>query len=380
MPPSFKTISLTPAGPSGGPELVLLDQRLLPNEVTYVHLRSSDLVAASITSMVIRGAPGIGCAAAYGFYLAAYAASQDGDHPPAASPMPASFTAAMSSAYAVLLASRPTAVNLRYALDRLQLVLDRHASASPAPPLPERAAAVLAEAHAIYDEDVAACRAMGAHGLSLVPRTPGRAARFIHHCNTGSLATSLYGTALGLIRAAHEADPRVFVWVDETRPRLQGARLTAWECVQEGIAHKVMADSCAAVVMAKGEVDMCVVGSDRIAADGSVANKIGTYALAICAKFHDVPFVVVAPTTTVDLRCASGKDIPIEERDASEVSHPCGKGAPAVTPEESSVFNPAFDVTPPELVSFIVTENGIATQGSYAEDLKRLVSMSENKK
>lgn len=276
----------------------------------------------------------------------------------------------MAEAYSTLESSRPTAVNLRWALERLQAVLDKSLGAS----LTEKKNLLLKEANDIYDEDYAACKAMGAHGLSLVAR---KGARFIHHCNTGSLATSCYGTALGLIRAAFEADPTIFVYVDETRPRLQGARLTAWECVQEGIDHQVIADSVAAVVMAAGKVDICVVGSDRIAADGSCANKIGTYSLAICAKYHNIPFVVVAPTTTVDLRCETGKDIPIEERDASELSHPCGLSAPAVTPKESGVYNPAFDVTPPELVSFIVTENGIARRGSYVEDLKRLVSLNE---
>lgn len=360
MPSTIKTISLSTAGPS--PVLTLLDQRVLPSHTTYIHLHTAAETAAAIKDMVVRGAPAIGCTAAYGFYLAAFSAS---------TLAATAFDFALDDAYTTLAASRPTAVNLVWALDRLRAL-----NAGLLAPPPAVAAAILAEAHAIAEQDVAACKAMGAHALTLLPRPD---ARFIHHCNTGSLATFAYGTALGVIRAAHAADPRVFVYVDETRPRLQGARLTAWECVQEGIAHTVMADSCAAVVMAQGKVDVCVVGSDRIAGDGSVANKIGTYALAICAKFHSVPFIVVAPTSTVDLACATGADIPIEERHGDEVSFPCGSDAPRVTPAESDVFNPAFDITPPELVSYIVTENGIAKNGSFGEDLKRLVAISEAK-
>lgn len=347
----------------------LLDQRALPGAVEYVRLRTAAETAVAIRDMVTRGAPAIGCTAAYGFYLAAHRASVAGGadlH---------SFRAAMDAAYTILEASRPTAVNLRWALDRLRGVLGAHGDDVP---LSDRAAAVLRDAHAIYAEDEAACRAMGAHGLTL-PVIPRKGARIIHHCNTGSLATSSYGTALGLVRAAFDADPTIHVYVDETRPRLQGARLTAWECVQEGISHQLIVDSCAAVLMAAGKVDFCVVGADRIAADGSVANKVGTYSLAVNAKFHNVPFIVVAPTSTVDLSCASGADIPIEERNADEVTHPCGTSSPSVAPSLTPVFNPAFDVTPPALVTHIVTEHGIAEQETFRGDLLKLCGAARRK-
>lgn len=358
----IKTIEFDETGPS--PAVVLLDQRALPGSVEYLRLSTAEETADAIQKMVVRGAPAIGVTAAYGYVLAAFVASAA----PGAGPAP--FIATMSSAYEVLCASRPTAVNLKWALDRLRRVLaGRKHLDSPA----DHAAALLQEAHSIAAEDVIACRAMGAHGATLVPRT---GARIIHHCNTGSLAASAYGTALGLIRAAHAADPSIHVFVDETRPRLQGARLTAWELVQEGISHQLIVDSAAAVLMARGKVDMVTVGADRIARDGSVANKIGTYSLAVNAKHHGVRFVVVAPTSTIDLDAPSGEDIPIEERAADEVTHPCGLEHPSVAPKDTPVLNYAFDVTPPELVSFIVTEVGIASP-PFGQSLSALCAKTE---
>jgi methylthioribose-1-phosphate isomerase len=308
------------------PELVLLDQRVLPASVEYITCRTPSETAAAIRAMVVRGAPAIGCAAAYGYYMGV-AATASGS---GASTATTSLADAAEAAFAELDASRPTAVNLRCALERVNLARLRASAGSELD-------AVLREAVAIATEDEAACRAMGQLGLEFVPASN---ARILHHCNTGSLATSAYGTALGLIRAAHERDPSVHVWVDETRPRLQGARLTAWECVQEGISHQLIVDSAAASLMAAGKVDVVTVGADRIAANGAVANKIGTYSLSVNANHHNIPFIVVAPTSTIDLTASTGADIPIEERIASEVTHPCGDDHPSVAPRDTPVFNP----------------------------------------
>jgi methylthioribose-1-phosphate isomerase len=219
-------------------------------------------------------------------------------------------------------------------------------------PLDQVRARLLTEAQAIRDEDIAANRAMGAHGASLVPPN----ARILTHCNAGALATAGYGTALGVVRAAHEQGKVALVWVDETRPVMQGSRLTAWECVREGIPHRLIADVVAASVMARGDVDLIVTGADRIAANGDTANKIGTYSLAVLAAHHHVPFYVAAPFSTIDPSLASGAEIPIEERDGSEVRR---VGAQQTAPSASPVFNPAFDVTPARLITAIVTERGI---------------------
>ena len=319
--------------------LVLLDQTRLPvEEVERRYARWED-VADAIRTLVVRGAPAIGVAAAYGVALAARASRAttfDG------------LLADLETAGKGLAATRPTAVNLFWALERVQRV----ARAARALPLPEVRARLLAEAHAIRAEDIAANRAMGAHGAALVPP----AARILTHCNAGALATAGYGTALGVVRAAHAAGRVALVWVDETRPVMQGSRLTAWECVREGIPHRLIADAAAASVMARGQVDLVVTGADRIAANGDTANKIGTYSLAVLARHHDVPFYVAAPCSTIDPALPSGAAIPIEERDPAEVRR---VGAQPTAPAESPVYNPAFDVTPAALITAIVTERGV---------------------
>ncbi len=298
--------------------VVVLDQRRLPREEIELACRSAAEVAAAIATLAVRGAPAIGIAAAYGLALAA----EQGDD--------------LDAAYEVLVASRPTAVNLRWALDAMR---DE--------PTRERA-------EAIHDAEVERCRTMGAHALELFPS----GARVLTHCNAGGLATGGYGTALGAVRAAHEAGRVAHVWVDETRPLLQGARLTAWELEGLGIPHAVIADAAAGSIMGRGEVDVVVTGADRIAGNGDTANKIGTYALAVLAAHHGLPLVVVAPTSTLDPAAATGSAIPIEERDPVELS------------DRFPAHNPAFDVTPGELVAAIVTERGVH-RAPYAESLPR---------
>jgi len=247
-----------------------------------------------------------------------------------------------------LAATRPTAVNLFWALDRMR----RTAEGLRTRPVEEVRARLTAEAQAILTEDLAANRALGEHGAALVPDK----ARILTHCNAGALATAGYGTALGVVRSAHARGKLSLLWVDETRPVMQGSRLTAWECVREGIPHRLIADVVAASVMARGEVDLVVTGADRIAANGDTANKIGTYALAVLARYHAVPFYIAAPFSTIDPTLASGAEIPIEERDAREVRR---VGPQVTAPEDSPVYNPAFDVTPAVLIAAIITERGV---------------------
>ena len=242
----------------------------------------------------------------------------------------------------------PTAVNLFWALDRMRRYARGHATLPPA----ELRAGLVGEAEAIFEEDVAANRRLGAHGADLVPA----GARILTHCNAGGLATAGYGTALGIVRGAVEAGRQPFVWVDETRPVLQGARLTAWELAREGIPHAVIADVAAASTMARGEVDLVVVGADRIARNGDTANKIGTYGVAVLARHHGIPFYVAAPFSTIDVAIPDGAVIPIEERDPREVQELAGQ---RITPAASPARNPAFDVTPAALITAIVTERGI---------------------
>ncbi|HEX4747253.1 MAG TPA: S-methyl-5-thioribose-1-phosphate isomerase [Gaiellaceae bacterium] len=287
--------------------VVVLDQRRLPDEEVELRCTTADAVADAIRTLAVRGAPAIGIAAGYGLALAA-AHGED-----------------LDDAYELLASSRPTAVNLRWALDQLR-----------DDPTPERA-------RALHEEEVERCRRMGAHAAALVPAN----ARLLTHCNTGALATGGYGSALGAARAAWEAGRVAHVWVDETRPLLQGARLTAWELEQLGIPFSVLVDGAAASLMAAGRVDAVFTGADRIAANGDVANKVGTYALAVAASHHDVPFHVVAPTSTLDPDTATGADIPIEERSPLEIS------------VRFPAHNPAFDVTPGALVDAIVTEIGV---------------------
>jgi methylthioribose-1-phosphate isomerase len=319
--------------------LALLDQRRLPREEVYLACRTWPEVAEAIRSLAIRGAPAIGVAAAFGAVLAARAS--------AATSGPA-LRADVEQALAGLGATRPTAVNLFWALDRVR----RWLAAREGQPVAALRVGLLAEAEAILDEDVAANRRLGAHGATLVPD----GARILTHCNAGGLATAGYGTALGVVRGAVEAGRRPFVWVDETRPVLQGARLTAWELAREGVPHTVIADVAAASLMAGGEVDLVVVGADRIAANGDTANKIGTYGVAVLAHAHGIPFYVAAPFSTIDPTLPDGRGIPIEERDAQEVRELAGH---AIVPAGSPARNPAFDVTPARLITAIVTERGV---------------------
>jgi methylthioribose-1-phosphate isomerase len=322
-----------------GDRVVLLDQRRLPAEEVYLECRTWPEVAEAIRTLAVRGAPAIGVAAAFGVALAALA-SPAGDA--------AGLLRDVDAAVRGLAATRPTAVNLFWALERMR----RWAAERRERPLDRLRAGLVAEAQAILDEDVAANRALGRHGAALVPA----GGRILTHCNAGALATGGYGTALGVVRGAVEAGRRPFVWVDETRPVLQGARLTAWELGRDGIPHAVMPDAAAAAAMARGEVDLVVVGADRIAANGDTANKIGTYGLAVLARHHGVPFYVAAPSSTIDPAVADGAAIPIEERDPREVHEVAGH---RITPAASPARNPAFDVTPAALITAIITERGI---------------------
>jgi len=319
--------------------LVLLDQRLLPGqELERVYGRWED-VADAIRTLAVRGAPAIGVAAAFGVVLAARASTAT-----TFSALAADLDVALKG----LAGTRPTAVNLFWALERMRRTLETLRDG----PVEAVRPRLLKEAQAILDEDLAANRALGDHGAALVPAR----ARILTHCNAGALATAGYGTALGVVRSAHAEGKVALVWVDETRPVMQGSRLTAWECVRDGIPHRLIADVVAASVMARGEVDLVVTGADRIAANGDTANKIGTYALAVLARHHGVPFYIAAPFSTIDPSLPSGAHIPIEERDGSEVRR---VGAHATAPDGSPVFNPAFDVTPASLISAIITERGV---------------------
>ncbi len=311
--------------------LALLDQRRLPQEETHLELSDAGAVADAIRDMVVRGAPAIGIAAAYGVALAAQRAQ--GDDP-----------AALATAFSRLAVARPTAVNLHWALERMRRRLQADGRVD--------ARSLGDEAVAIHREDVAQNRQMGALGAQRI----GVASRLLTHCNAGSLATGGYGTALGVVRAAHAAGHVREVFADETRPWLQGARLTAWELQREGIPARLVADGAAAFLMARGMVDWVIVGADRIAANGDVANKIGTYGLAVAARHHGVGFMVVAPSGTVDMTIPSGEGIPIEERAPEELTQVMGR---PMAPDGFGAFNPVFDVTPAELVDVLVTERGV---------------------
>lgn len=319
--------------------LYLIDQRVLPLAFETVSCRTASETADAIRSMVVRGAPAIGCAAAFGLAL---------DAQSAAGQMRPIFDATLDQSFAVLAASRPTAVNLFWALERMRGVW----TSQSALPSDEMAVALVREAQAIYDEDIAANRAMGAHGAALLPQE----ARVLTHCNAGALATAGHGTALGVIRSAVEAGKNISVIADETRPFLQGARLTAWEMVQEQIPVTLISDNMAGHMMKSGAVDAVIVGADRIAANGDVANKIGTYMVAVLAARHHIPFYVAAPLSTFDLNAADGDAIPIEERAADEVT---GFRDVRWAPDGVRVANPAFDVTPAELIAAIITEQGV---------------------
>ena len=334
--------------------LVLLDQRELPAAEKYLRLHDVEGVAVAIESMVVRGAPAIGCTAAMGIALAAVTLLTEDS---------ADFERALRPAFDRLAKTRPTAVNLFWALGRMRDVL-RAAVSAPGATVSTVRGRLLEEAETILVEDVETCHAIGREGLALIPQN----ARVLTHCNAGALATGGYGTALGVVRAAHEEGRIKNVLADETRPFLQGARLTAWELARDGIPVSVIADNMAGSLMQKGDVDLVVVGADRIAANGDVANKIGTYPLAVLAREHGLPFYVAAPCSTVDLSTANGESIPIEERGREEVAN---FGARTVVPDGVPVRNPAFDVTPARLVSAIVTERGVA-RDPYTETLAAL--------
>jgi methylthioribose-1-phosphate isomerase len=329
-----------------GDEVVMIDQRILPLHEKYIHHRTWQEVADSIRTMVIRGAPAIGVATAMGMALAAMQSPAESYE---------DLRRDLDEAAAGLFETRPTAYNLGWALEEQKKVYGE-------PGDPDEIRRRLKErSQEILDEDVAMCVAMGEHAAPLFPER----ARILTHCNAGALATAGYGTALGVIRSVFRRDPSIHVFVDETRPFLQGARLTAWELKQEGIPCSLITDSMSGYFFRNGDIDAVVVGSDRIAANGDVANKIGTYTVSVLAKVHDIPFYVAAPTSTVDLGVPDGDAIPIEQRDADEVTH---FGGSRCAPDDIGVCNPAFDVTPHENVTAIITEKGVHRE-PYSESL-----------
>jgi methylthioribose-1-phosphate isomerase len=341
------TLAWTPQG------VQFIDQTKLPLEESYVLATTYEQVADVIVTMVVRGAPAIGVSAAYGVALGALKATATTTE---------EFAPEFDRICARLASTRPTAVNLFWAIDRMKrLFANLRDSGLPLAQIKER---LLAEAHAMYSEDIAACKAMGAFGGELLPDEGG----VLTHCNAGALATCGYGTALGVIRSAVEQGKRIHVYADETRPFLQGARLTAWELMADGIPTTVICDNMAASLMQAGKIKAVVVGADRIAANGDVANKIGTYNVAILAKEHGIPFYVAAPWSTIDLATKTGDEIPIEERPQIEVTHHGGK---QLTPNGVGICNPAFDVTPAKYVAGIVTERGVL-RAPYAESLKQM--------
>jgi methylthioribose-1-phosphate isomerase len=335
--------------------LEMIDQRVLPARFEYVACCSADETATAIRNMVIRGAPAIGCAAAYGVALAALE-SQNLDGP--------LFAGRMTKAMQVLRDSRPTAVNLAWALERMNRAMEKMLQSGAT--IKEIAQALLQQAHAISAEDIAINRRLAEHGAALIPD----GARIMTHCNAGALATAGHGTALGIIRSARDAGKKISVIACETRPYLQGARLTAWEMVREGIPVTLITDNAAGHLMSRGEIDVILVGADRVAANGDTANKIGTYMHAALAKRHGIPFYVACPLSTLDPTLADGSAIPIEQRPAEEVM---GHGEQRWAAEGVSVNNPAFDVTPAELVTGIVTERGVAAM-PYAQTLADLAA------
>lgn len=344
------------AGRSAGERgtLLLLDQRKLPREEAWLRCTTADEVGAAIRDMVVRGAPAIGVTAAYGMVVGAQqgVAAAKGERP--------AFDRELDRLQAMLAATRPTAVNLFWALERMRETARR------SPSLPPADAAMLLEktAAAILEDDIAICRAIGKHGAAVVPKNAG----ILTHCNTGSLATAGYGTALGVVRAARDLGNAVHVYADETRPFLQGSRLTAWECVKEGIPATLICDGAAASIMKRGLIQFAVVGADRVAANGDTANKIGTYSVALAAKAHGIPFYIAAPLSTIDLKTPDGDAIPIEQRDHREVTH---LGGQHIAPDGITVENPSFDVTPAALITGIITERGIA-RPPYLESLRAL--------
>jgi methylthioribose-1-phosphate isomerase len=326
----------------GGPDghLTCIDQTRLPAELVLHECRTAEAVWEAIRQLRVRGAPAIGIAAAYGVVLGVQAVADDD---------PAALRRRLDEVLAYLATSRPTAVNLFWALERMRQVVQ---TAPPQTPVSALKEALLREARAIHDQDRVLCRAIGRHGAELIADESG----VLTHCNAGGLATAEYGTALAILFTCQDQGKRLHVYVDETRPLLQGARLTAWELVQRGIPTTLICDNMAAQLMREGKVQAVVVGADRIAANGDVANKIGTYGLAVLARAHGIPFYVAAPLSSFDLALASGDPIPIEQRPAEEVTHLAGQ---RIAPQGVAVYNPAFDVTPAHLITALVTERGI---------------------
>lgn len=334
-----------------------MDQRLLPHEEVWIDCDTSEQVADAITRMAVRGAPAIGAAAAFGVVLEGKA------NQAVSSEM---FHEVMSNTLDRLGHTRPTAVNLFWALSKMRTVIHSFSSESPTT-IAERLEEAAKE---IAAKDVLTNKAIGANGARLFDRP----AKILTHCNTGSLATVEYGTALGVIRSLYKQDKVLQVWVDETRPYLQGARLTAYELSQEGIPHRLITDNMAGHLMARGEVDAVIVGADRIAANGDTANKIGTYSLAVLCAYHDIPFYVAAPVSTFDLSIRSGEEIPIEERDPTEITSWFGR---PVAPLTTEAHSPAFDITPAKLIRAIITEAGVIYEPSV-ESVVRIVGGSQN--
>ena len=343
----IQTLEWTEAG------VRFIDQTKLPTEEVYVNCTTHQEVADVIRNMVVRGAPAIGVSAAMGIALGVKNSSATNS-----SDLQREFDAICD----LIGKTRPTAVNLFWAIRRMQ----NKFAAVQALPIPQIKVALIEEAQRMHAEDIAANQAMGRHGATLMPNSGG----VLTHCNAGALATAGYGTALGVIRAAVEQGKKIHVYADETRPFLQGSRLTAWELMKDGIPTTVISDNMAGVMMKQGKIGAIVVGADRIAANGDVANKIGTYTVAILAKEHNIPFYVAAPISTVDLDCPDGSRIPIEQRNGKEVTHIAGR---QMVPDGVSVDNPAFDVTPAKYVAAIITERGVA-RAPYAESLHRLAT------
>jgi len=333
--------------------LKLIDQRRLPTAEVWLDYQDAQTVAEAIRSMVVRGAPAIGVTAAYGAYFGARDIATDNY---------ADFVKQFDRVCAMLAATRPTAVNLCWALERMKSLI----RANPDQPVDNLKIGLEYEAMAINDEDIRINMSMGRHGAALLPDQ----ARILTHCNAGALATAGYGTALGVIRAAVAAGKQITVVADETRPFLQGARLTAWELQQDSIPTVLICDNMAGALMAKGAIDAVIVGADRVAANGDVANKIGTYTVAVLAREHKIPFYVAAPTSTIDLQIADGSQIPIEERDGREITHLHDQ---QLAPTDIAVYNPAFDVTPARLVTAIITEFGVA-EGADPKQLAAFVA------
>lgn len=330
----------------------LLDQSRLPEVVEFLDCRDYQTVADAIRTLKVRGAPAIGVTAAMGVALGAQAINA-ADY--------SFFASAVSKICDELAATRPTAVNLFWALERMRRKLESLRDQ----PVSAIKQALIIESQAILEEDISLCKTMGRHGAELI----GDGQTVLTHCNAGSLATAGYGTALGVIRAAWEQGKKIKVIADETRPVLQGSRLTAWELMQDRIPVTLITDNMAGTLMRQGKIHLCVVGADRIAANGDVANKIGTYSVAVLARAHNIPFYVAAPYSTIDLKTKSGADIPIEQRNPSEVT--TIHGSRSVAPKGVEVYNPAFDVTPADLITGIITERGVFKPSELADQFCR---------